>query len=287
MKKIVKINEKLNINYYSSSCDGFIVGLKDYSIDYDEVFSCEEIEELTIKYPNKEVFVAFNKNIFNSELDTVEKILVFLDKLKVKVLFYDMSILYLKNKNKLDIDLIWNQTHMVTNYNTCNYYYDKGCKYAFVSGEITLDEIVEINNKSKSSLLVQIVGHQVMSHSRRKLLTNYYTSIDKEYDGKLKTIYENDKKYLIKETKDGATIKTSEILNGVPYLNTLIEANIDYIVIDESYIDKETILEVLNITDDILSNKDVSENIKRSIELLGDNTSFLFKKTIYKVKREG
>ena len=32
---------------------------------------------------------------------------------------------------------------MVTNYNTCNYYYDKGCEYGVVSSEITLDEINE------------------------------------------------------------------------------------------------------------------------------------------------
>ena len=287
MKKIVKINIKNNIEYYSSLCDGFIVGLKDFSIDYDDVFSCEEIKDLVEKYSDKEIFVAMNKNIFNNELESVEKILMFLNALKVKVLFYDMSILYLKRKKNLEIDLVWNQTHMVTNYNTCNYYYDKGSKYAFVAGEITLDEIIEIKEKSKSSLLVQVVGHQVMSHSRRRLLTNYYTSIDRKYDGGVKTISENDKKYLIKETKDGATIKTDEILNGLPFLNKLKDADIDYIVIDESYINTDTILSVLNLAENIICGRNVSESIEKSKELIGDNTSFLFKKTIYKVKKEG
>ena len=36
MKTLVKINKKENINSYISLCDGFIVGLEDFSIDYDD-----------------------------------------------------------------------------------------------------------------------------------------------------------------------------------------------------------------------------------------------------------
>ena len=285
MKKIVKVNNKLSIEFYSSLCDGFIIGLKDFSVDFDCCFSCDEIKDLVEKYKEKEFFVSINKNIFNSELNELERILLFLNKLPVKVLFYDMSVLYLKNKNQLQIPLIWNQTHMVTNYNTCNYYYDKGCDYAFVSGEITLDEILEIKKNAKSSLLVQVVGHQIMSYSRRRLLTNFYTSIGKKYDGGLKTISEHDKRFLIKETKDGTAIKTSNILNGIPIIPSLLSENIDYIVIDESYIEGEVILNSLKIINEIIDGIAIDENISKSKEILGDNTSFLFKKTIYKVKK--
>ena len=285
MKKIIKINDKNSINIYSLSCEGFIVGLKDFSVDFDCFFSLEEIKELTKSYKDKEVFVSINKNIFNNELGDLESILLSLNELNVKVLFYDMSILYLKNKNKLNLPLVWNQTHMVTNYNTCNYYYEKGCKYAFVSGEITLDEILEIKKKTKSSILVQVVGHQIMSYSRRKLLTNFYSSINKKYDGNLKKISDHDKEFLIKETKDGTAIKTNEVLNGIPVIPELLSCNIEYIVIDESNIDNDLILKLLVIIDEIINRKDIDNNILKSKEILGDNTSFLFKKTIYKVKK--
>lgn len=285
MKKIVKINDKSNIEPYSSLCDGFIVGIKDFSVDFDSTLSLDEIKMLTESYKDKEIFVSINKNIINSELEDLEKVLLFLNKLPVKVLFYDMSVIYLKNKNKLSIPLVWNQTHMVTNYNTCNYYYDRGCEYAFISGEITLDEILEIKNNTKSFLLVQIVGHQTMSYSRRRLLTNYYTSINKKYDGDLKNISEHGKKYLIKETKDGTLIKTSEIYNGISVIPQLLSSNIDYVVIDESYINKNIIIESLNIIDNVLNKRDIEKNILESKKLFGDNTSFLFKKTIYKVKK--
>ena len=118
--------------------------------------------------------VELNMNNKLVYLIVIENVLKELSVISIKgILFYDISILYLKQKLNIPIDLVWNQTHMVTNYNTCNYYYDKGVKFAYISGEITLEEIIEIQEKSKSSLMVEIVSHQIMSHSKRKLITNY------------------------------------------------------------------------------------------------------------------
>jgi len=286
MQTLVKIDKKDNILLYNDLCDGFILGLKDFSVNYSDTFDINEIKEY-MKL-GKDIFVAINKNIFNDELDYLEKCLIELDQLKIKgVLFYDISLLYLKKKNNLALDLVWNQTHMVTNYNTCNYYYDKGVKYAFVSGEITLEEILEIKNKSHNKLMLDVVAHQVMSHSKRKLLTNFYNSIDKKYDGKIKTISERDEEYIVSEDKTGTVIKTKTMLNGIPIIPTLLDSDFDYIVVDESQIDKEIIIEALNLIRNIMNGYDIEKNIKRSCSLLGENTSFLFKKTIYKVKRGG
>ena len=286
MKVLTKINNKENINLYKKNSDGFILGLKNFSVGFDYECSIDEIQTLVKKFSNKEIFISINKNIFNDELHYLEEILTKLSSIKIKgILFYDMAVLYLKNKNNLNIDLVWNQTHMVTNYNTCNYYYDKGVKFAYISGEITLEEIIEIQEKSKSSLMVEIVSHQIMSHSKRKLLTNYYNSINKKYNGEVKTITEKENSYLIKEKKEGTIIKTDKILNGIPIIRKLVENNIDYIVIDESEIYKDLIVKSLKIVNEIINNKNVNQNIENSYSLLGNNTSFFFNKTIYKVKK--
>ena len=286
MKVLTKINNKENINLYKKNSDGFILGLKNFSVGFDYECSIDEIQTLVKEFSNKEIFISINKNIFNDELPYLEEILTKLSSIKIKgILFYDMAVLYLKNKNNLNIDLVWNQTHMVTNYNTCNYYYDKGVKFAYISGEITLEEIIEIQEKSKSSLMVEIVSHQIMSHSKRKLLTNYYNSINKKYNGEVKTITEKENSYLIKEKKEGTIIKTDKILNGIPIIRKLVENNIDYIVIDESEINKDLIVKSLKIVNEIINNKNVNQNIENSYSLLGNNTSFFFNKTIYKVKK--
>ena len=286
MKILTKINNKQNINLYEKNSDGFILGLKDFSVGFDFSFSIDEIKNIIELFPNKEIFVSMNKNIFNDELVFLEEKLIELNSIGIKgILFYDMSVLYLKNKNNLNVDLVWNQTHMVTNYNTCNYYYDKGCKYAYVSGEITLEEIIEIKEKSKSTLMVEVVSHQVMSHSKRKLLTNYYNSIDKTYDGEVKTISEKNESYLIKEDNTGTVIKTGKILNGIPIIRDLVDSNIEYLVVDESEIDCDVVSRSLELINEVISNNNIDENINLSYSLLGDNTSFFFKKTIYKVKK--
>lgn len=287
MKTLVKIDLKQNIEKYTDKCGGFILGMKLFSVGFRETFSIEEIEEIVKKHPEKDVFISLNKSIFNNELESLNKTLIKLDNLRIKgILFYDLSILYMKKMNNLKINLVWNQTHLVTNYNTCNYYYENDVKYGFLSGEITKDEILEINKKSNMDFLLTIVAHQTMSFTRRKLLTNYYTSIGKKYDGGEKEINEKERKYLIMESSDGTEIKTKEIFNGIEILPELINNNLSYVVVEEASINSDIISKLLTIINNIIDNTNVDSNITNSYSLIGNNTSFLFKKTIFKVKKE-
>ena len=86
------------------------------------------------------------------------------------MIYYDVSLITLKKELELSFDLVWNQTHMVNNYRTCDYYHSKGVKYALLGKEITLDEIVEICNKSSISCMVEVVSLPSVAFSRRKLI---------------------------------------------------------------------------------------------------------------------
>ena len=148
--KIATVCSKDNIlEYKKIGASAFIFGLLNFSSGYHNELSIEEIKELRTIYDG-ELFIAVNKNMFNSELEELEKELIELDKLNINgILFYDISVLSLHNRLNLKTPLVWNQTHMVTNYNTCNYYYDKGVEYVYLSSEITTSEICEIKEKSK------------------------------------------------------------------------------------------------------------------------------------------
>ena len=183
MKLLVGLNKKDILDYLDYT-NSFIIGLKDFSINYQE-YSVLEIKELLGKYPNIEIFVSINKNIFNSDLKELENQLRELNNLNIKgVLFYDLSILSIVKKNNLKLPLVWAAEHMTTNYNTCNYYYDKGCEYVYLSSEITVDEIREIKEKSNIKLISFFFGYPDVSFTKRKLLTNYflYNNLDKEND---------------------------------------------------------------------------------------------------------
>ena len=67
MRVLVGLNNK-NILDYLDYTNSFIIGLKDFSINYQE-YSIEEIKKLKEDYPNIELFVSLNKNMFNKDLD--------------------------------------------------------------------------------------------------------------------------------------------------------------------------------------------------------------------------
>ena len=115
-------------------------------------------------------------------------------------MFYDLSVLSIVKRLNLNINLVWHQGHMVTNYNTCNYYYDKGCKYAYLATEITVDEIKEIKEKSPINLMAFLFGNPIVSFSKRKLLSNYETFSDNKLEGDYQVINSlNSSNYFVKE----------------------------------------------------------------------------------------
>lgn len=142
MKLLIEVSDKSNL--FLDKTDGIILPIDKYSVESICTFSLDEIKDIVNK-TKKEVFIKINKNIMNDDINDLKKILIELDNLNIKgIFFYDLALLQLKKELNLKMDLVWNQTHMVNNYKTCNYYYSKGVKYALLGKEITLDEIIEI-----------------------------------------------------------------------------------------------------------------------------------------------
>lgn len=284
MKIAVIPNNINNLDkYIECGCNTFILGLKDYSINYCGV-TINEIKNIFDKNSDIEVFISVNKTIFNCELYDLENKLIELNNIPIKgVLFYDLGVLSLYQKHKFNYSLVWHQTHMVTNYNTVNYYYDKGASYAYLAGEITSNEMVEIKNKTKSKLFVTIIGHPIMAHSRRGLLTNYYESQDRTYNGDLTLISEKDSSYIVSESKDGTCIYDEKIVNGIDYIDEL--SRLDYGVIHGFNMDDELLIELISLLNDVIQNNSYSSK-ERIKELIGNNTGFFSKKTIFKVKKD-
>ena len=287
MKVLVGLNTRKILDYLDYT-NSFIIGLKDFSINYQE-FSKEEIKKLREDYPNIEIFVSINKNIFNSDLEDLENNLIYLDKLNINgILFYDLSVLSIANRNNLSLPLIWAQEHMTTNYNTCNYYYDKGCKYVYLSSEITLDEIKEIKDKSNIKLISFIFGYPDVSFTKRKLLTNYFLYNNSKKENDWYTISsDEDNKYLIKESNLGTRILYGKVLNGIKPYSELNDV-IDYGLFNEELIPHDLFIKGLKVFKELNDNKiSIEEANKKIIELFNsDDTVFYYKKTIYKVKDE-
>lgn len=289
MELVVVPNSVEDISFYQEKESNiFILGLENYCINYPSV-SLDEIKKLSSKYS---LFISVNKNIFNNELADLTEKLVELSHLSIRgVLFYDLGVLNIVRENNIQVDLVWHQTHMVTNYNTCNFYYEKGVSSGFLANEITLDEILEIKKRTKMKLMVECFGYPIMSHSRRMLLTNYFKSIGKKKENKVYHLENMNEDYLLKESSDGASILYGKLINGVKPLFDLVENDIDYVVLDMQEVDKSIGKEVLTTYSNIIRNyasiteKEKDSIINRMNNLIGDSTNFFYKRTIYKVKK--
>ncbi len=283
MKLLVEPMNKENLKF---NCDGLILAIKDYAVESNTYFTLEEIKNISDLFSG-EIFVKLNKNLMNDDIPFVKDILVQLDKMNITgVFFYDLAVLELKRELNLNIDLVWNQTHMVNNYKTCNYYYSKGVKYALLGKEITLDEILEIIDLSDITSMVEVVSKPSVAFSKRKLVSNYYK--DMGIDGS-KEIIVNEKvsnlNFDIKEDSNGTVFFLDLITNGTGIIRDLYDNGCSYIIMREYGIDnfRELVNDTMEYIKDSCS--DLSYVLK--YKKLGDSTNFFFKKTIYRVKKNG
>lgn len=254
-KKAVIISSVNQAEKIQNLTDAYLIPLKDLSINYTNTFTIDEIKK--IKKFGKEIFIFINKNIHNSELGSLEKKLKEIDRLNINgIIFYDISVLQLKKELSIKTDLVWHQEHLSVGIGSVNYYYSKGVKYAYLSSEITKREIYEIKKNTKAKLFVNVFGYIPMFTSKRNLVKNYIETFDINHKGN--KIYKEGKYYNIIDEENGTFVLSDYILNIKEKLD------IDYIVYNSEKIPN---------FEKILENNDMKEN-----------TGFLYKETIYKVK---
>lgn len=289
MQLIVK---PININSIANLQEeiAILLPLEDFAVDYETYFSIEQIKEIRKENPNRKIYIVINKMIYNDEIENVKLLLKEIEKIQIEALFfYDISILKLKQELNLTLDLAWNSTHMVTNHKTCNYYKEKKVKYAILSNEITLQEILEIKEKSTIEPIINLITKPTVATSRRKLVTNY-NKINNYTTKNTLTIEETitKEKYKLIETKHATTFKLNQLINLTSELNTLIKNNFKYFIISEEDIEQTHFKKIIEILLKSLEEKHISkEKIDEISKYVGNNTGFLYKKTIYRVKKDG
>ena len=277
MKLLGVIRDNNFLEYLDNGLDGMILPLENFSVDYFKYYSISDIKEYR-KNTDKLLYVVINKMIFNNELDSLFKVLKELENIKVDgVFFYDLAVLNLVRENNLSINLIYNGTHMVTNSDTINLYYDLGVKGAYLSNEITKNEVLNIRSNTKSDLFILLLGNPVVAMSRRSLLTSYFANKNKSKSD-LITIKEpkSGQGFLVKEDNNGTTFFYNRRLNLSNVYKELKDSGINYGIVEQGDYSSLEYKELINAF--------ISFNKQKIDELAGHNRGFLYRETIYKVK---
>lgn len=265
-----------NTKYY----DGVILSIDKYSVNSRYTLSIDEIKDIIKIIPDKEVFISINKNIENNELDEVESILVSLNELNIKgVLYGDVALV--TYKDKLNYDLVWAQEHLVTNYETINYWHDRRIKYAYLSSDLNINEISIITKNAKVKLMSNLFGYQSMFVSKRHIVKNYLNNFKLEDNSKIHYMKKEGKTYPIVDT-NYTYVFSNNIFNGIKeYYNM----DVDYYVVNGFLIDNEKLTKVLSIIGNI-----TKENVEECALQIMDSfanidTGFLYKDVVSKVKK--
>lgn len=269
-------SSKKQLEKLMSVVDGFIIGLKDMSVNMPSYFSLYEIKEISelLKKNNKELFISLNKNMKNNDLQYLKEVMIEFENFNIAgILYYDVALINIKKENKLKINLVFSEEHAVTNYATINYWNNKGAEYAYLSNEITLNEIQDIIDNSNSKIMVCVFGYVPIFVSERKLITNYLKYFDLKNDSKKYYIEKEHKKYRILEDKNTTQVYSDYVLNAIEEI-PLIKS--DYIVFNSFDIEEDVFNYIINSYKHI-KNKDIEKLIKT-------DKGFLYKETIYKVK---
>lgn len=279
MTKLMLIPSNKRFDY---ECDAYLLGIDGLSVNMPIYFSLDEIKSLDT---DKDIFISINKNMHSDDLDDLERVLKELSYLDIKgIFFYDIGVLNIVKRLNLDINLVWAQEHMTTNYETINYWYNKGVDYTLVSEEISEREIINIKHNTDSRLIVPIFGYFPMFVSRRHLVQNYFNYFNLEDDSMINFISKEGKVYPIVD--DGVTtVYTCSCLNGVKEYVNFKKENIDYVLLNSFLIDEEKIFKIISLFKNV-NDGNKEEYFNETSNILDHNidTFFLHKESIYKVK---
>lgn len=279
MTKLMLIPNK---NMLDIECDAFLIGIEGLSVNMPCYFKIEELKSIK---KDKEIFVSLNKNMHTKDLEYLKKTLFELNKMNIKaIVYYDIAVLNIAKKYNLNIDLVWAQEHMTTNYETINYWYEKGTKYTLLSQELTKNEIIKIKQNTKSKLILPIIGYIPMFVSKRHLVKNYLKEFKLNDNSQINYIEKEGKLYPIID-EHVTTVYSSSYQNSLMEYLTFKNNKIDYVLINSLLIEKENIKKIIEIIK-TTNEENIKENYLLINKLLNNNTDtyFLHKESIYKVK---
>lgn len=269
-KILLKINDVKELSY---EADGYILGIDKYSFLFGKTFNIDEIKKIKDDLKKKEIFVSFNRVIFNSELEDYKKKLKKVDSLGIAgIIVGDIAALTYDIKTNVILD----QMHLNNSFYAINHYYNNGVSGSVLTNDITLSEINDIKKNTKSVLFKQVFGYPHLSTSKRRLISNY-----KEYFNinDTSSIYEISEKnsnniYKIIEDNFGTHILGDKVLNLLSF-----DIDVDYKIVDGFMLgDVKKVLEIF-----MNNKKDKNDWIN---DTYNANYGFINKETIYRVKKD-
>lgn len=213
-KEYLIIPNKKELDLYTSyNFNTFILPLDGYSIGFNVYYTIEEINELSLKY---NVYVMMNK-FLHKKIEEFRKIYSKFNS-NIKFIVEDIGLTDVIEKDRL----VLYENHIFSNYKAINFLGSLDIKNVVINNDLTINELLEIQDKTNSNLYYFYVGKNSLMYSRRNLVSNYNKYYNLDNTNSYKLTEKVSKKVLdIYEEVDGSVVYFDKIFCASKYIDKL------------------------------------------------------------------
>lgn len=270
--------EKLKFAY-SYGADACYIGGKNYSLRANATnFSLDEIKVAT-NYAhsiNKKIYVTVNIVFHDDDTKEVVSYLKALSDCKVDaIIVSDPVIIDIVNKNNIDLAMHISTQASILNYETANFWKEKGITRIVLARELSKEEIKEIITRTGLEVETFVHGAMCSSYSGRCVLSNYLTNRDANRGGCAQIcrwefdLYDKDLNKIEADTKFTASSKD---LMMASYIRDIISSGITSLKVEgrmrSNYYVATVINTYRNMIDDYYDNKLTDDKLNYYIKIL-------------------
>ena len=213
-KEYLIIPNKKELDLYTSyNFNTFMLPLDGYSIGFNVYYTIEEINELSLKY---NVYVMMNK-FLHKKIEEFRKIYNKFNS-NIKFIVEDIGLTDVIEKDRL----VLYENHILSNYKAINFLGSLDIKNVVINNDLTINELLEIQEKTNSNLYYFYVGKNSLMYSRRNLVSNYNKYYNLDNTNSYKLTEKVSKKVLdIYEEADGSVVYFDKIFCASKYIDKL------------------------------------------------------------------
>ena len=213
-KEYLIIPNKKELDLYTSyNFNTIILPLEGYSIGFNVYYTIDEINELSLKY---NVYVIMNK-FLHKKIEEFKKIYNKFNS-NIKFIVEDIGLTDVIEKDRL----VLYENHILSNYKAINFLGSLDIKNVVINNDLTINELLEIQDKTNSNLYYFYVGKNSLMYSRRNLVSNYNKYYNLDNTNSYKLTEKVSKKVLdIYEENDGSVVYFDKIFCASKYIDKL------------------------------------------------------------------
>lgn len=294
MSIILNTNEYGFIPFLHTNVDAFIIGLKDFCVNQKYCVTIKKLPEIIKKIKKEHKSLYLSINMFANEKHTI-KFKNIINKLKNLDIDYfvvsDLGILNIFKENNLSDKVILDLQTYVTNKYSAKSLLDLGINRVCLSKEITLEDIKEIASFNNGNIDVLCQGYVPITYSKRSILSRYYSKYNLKKANGIHYIKEESREnyYYLDESNNDLIVYNDKQYSLFPYLNDLLNNNINHLRIDANFLNEQEIIEYIELYSkgiEYITNNELDKYNKLKEEFINShsfdnrflqNSSFLLK----------